>query len=135
VLLFAIEPPDDDTQLIVGIDKANAPPAHRQLSTGKCHAITRCFPRGLGGRRDHRLTQTDIPQRHERYRTDRDHRRNDHWPVLLLLLITAWSSAPTSSPSTRSPAQTRAADKAINQWLKIGRIMKKEGGVYELGNG
>jgi hypothetical protein len=28
-------PPDDDTQLIVGIDKANAPPAHRQPSTGK----------------------------------------------------------------------------------------------------
>ena len=41
MLLFAIEPPDDDTQLIVGIDKANAPPAHRQPSTGRCHAITR----------------------------------------------------------------------------------------------
>ena len=41
MLLFAIEPPDDDTQLIVGIEKANAPPAHRQPSTGKCHAITR----------------------------------------------------------------------------------------------
>jgi len=34
VLLFAIEQPDDDTQLIVGMEKANAPPAHRQPSTG-----------------------------------------------------------------------------------------------------
>jgi hypothetical protein len=41
LLLFAIEPPDDDTQLIVGTEKANAPPAHRQPSTGKWHAITR----------------------------------------------------------------------------------------------
>jgi hypothetical protein len=29
LLLLAIEPPDDDTQLIVRIEKANAPPAHR----------------------------------------------------------------------------------------------------------
>src|SRR5687768_6904943 len=36
VLLFAIEQPDDDTQLIVGMEKANAPPAYRQPSTGKC---------------------------------------------------------------------------------------------------
>jgi hypothetical protein len=28
-----------------------------------------------------------------------------------------------------------AADKAINRWLKAGRIVKNEGGVYELGNG
>jgi hypothetical protein len=28
-----------------------------------------------------------------------------------------------------------AADKAINRWLKAGRIEKKEGAVHELGNG
>ena len=28
-----------------------------------------------------------------------------------------------------------AADKAINRWLKAGRVVEKEGGVYELGNG
>jgi hypothetical protein len=69
VLLFAIEPPDDDRQLIVWIEKANAPPAHRQPSTGKCHAITRSCPRGLGGRRDHRRTQTDNPAVAWRYCT------------------------------------------------------------------
>ena len=88
-------PPDYDTQLIVRMEKANAPPTHRQPSTGKCHAITRCCPRGLSGRRDYRRTQIDVRQWHERYGTDRDHRRSDHWPLLLLLLITAWSDAPT----------------------------------------
>jgi hypothetical protein len=28
-----------------------------------------------------------------------------------------------------------AADKAINRWLKAGRMVKKEGGVHEPGNG
>jgi hypothetical protein len=34
-----------------------------------------------------------------------------------------------------SGSNQRAADKAINRWLDNGRIVKKEGGVYELGNG
>jgi hypothetical protein len=33
-----------------------------------------------------------------------------------------------------SGSDQRAADKAINRWLKAGRIVKKEGDVYELGN-
>ena len=28
-----------------------------------------------------------------------------------------------------------AADNTISRWLKAGRIVRKEGGVYELGNG
>ena len=28
-----------------------------------------------------------------------------------------------------------AADEAITPWLKAGRIVRREGGVYELGNG
>ena len=28
-----------------------------------------------------------------------------------------------------------AANKAINRWLKAGRIVKKEGGLYGFGNG
>ena len=57
----------------------------------------------------------DVRQWHERYRTDRDHRRSDHWPLVLLPLITAWCNAPTLSPSTRSPAQTKVPQtRAIN---------------------
>lgn len=107
MLLFAIEPPDDDTQLIVGMEKANAPPAHRQPSTGKCHAITRCCPRVWAVEAITDVPRLTIRQWHEGYRADRDHRRGDHWPLMLLLLITAWSNAPTLSPSTRSPAPTK----------------------------
>ena len=35
----------------------------------------------------------------------------------------------------KSGSNQGAADKAINRWLKAGRIVKNEGGVYELGNG
>ena len=67
-----------------------------------------------------------IRQWHERYRTDRDHRRSDHWPLVLLLLITAWSNAPTlSTIYEESGSDQGAADKAINRWLKAGRIVKK----------
>ena len=61
VLLFAIEPPDDDTQLIVGTEKANAAtrsPATLYRKVPRDHS---CCPRALGGRRDHRRTQTDDP--------------------------------------------------------------------------
>jgi hypothetical protein len=47
-----------------------------------------------------------IRQWREKYRTDRDHRMSDRWSSCLPLLITAWSSAPTSLQSVRSPAQT-----------------------------
>ncbi len=53
----------------------------------------------------------------------------------LALLTTAWSIAPTLSSYEESGSDQGAADKAINRWLKAGRIVKKEGGVYELGNG
>jgi len=55
--------------------------------------------------------------------------------LVLLLLITAWSNAPTfMSIYEESGSDQGAADKAIDWWLKAGRIVKKEGGVYELGN-
>jgi hypothetical protein len=74
VLLFAIEQPDDDTQLIVGMEKANAPPAHRQPSTGKCTRSRVAAREVWCGRRDHDAPRLTIRQRHERYRADRDHR-------------------------------------------------------------
>ena len=75
MLLFAIEPPDDDTQLIMGVEKPTR----------------------------HPLTGNRL-RRHYRHLRGLD---SDHG----------------------------AADKAINRWLKAGRIAKKEGGLYELGNG
>ena len=77
-----------------------------------------------------------IPQWHERYRTDRDHRRSDRWPLVLAgadhgLL----QRADIIAIYEDSDSDHGAADKAINRWLKAGRIVKNEGGVYELGNG
>ena len=77
-----------------------------------------------------------IPQWHERSRTDRDHRRSDRWP---LVLATAdhgpVQRADIIAIYQESGSDQGAADKAINRWLKAGRIVKKEGGLYELGNG
>jgi hypothetical protein len=136
VLLFAIEPPDDDTQLIVGIEKANAAtrsPATVYRKVPRDHSF---LPEKVWAVEEitdaRRLT---IRQWHEQFRTDRDHRKSDHWPLVLLLLITAWSNAPTLSSYEESGSDQGAAGKAINRWLKAGRIVKKEGGVYELGNG
>ena len=57
-----------------------------------------------------------------------------HW--CLLLLITAWvQRADIMTIFEESGSDQGAADKAINRWLKAGRIVKKEGGVYELGKG
>jgi hypothetical protein len=60
------------------------------------------------------------------------------WASALTLDEPRVSSWLTERTSTRGsmiiPAQA-AADKAINRWLKAGRIVKKEGGVCEFGNG
>jgi AAA domain len=107
LLLFAIEPPDDDTKLIIGIEKAN--------ETGRAPAsVYRKLPK-----KHPTLAKpvwaveeiTDAPrltirQWHDQYRTDRDHRRSDRWPSVLAAW-TAWFNGPTSSPFTRSLAPTR----------------------------
>ena len=130
LLLFAIEPPDDDTQLIVGTEKANAAtrsPATLYRKVPRDHS---CCPRGLGGRRDHRRTQTDIRQWHERYRTDRDHRRSDRWPLVLAAADHGLlQRADIIAIYEKSGSNQGAADKAINRWLKAGRPVKKAAGV------
>jgi len=134
LLIFAIEPPDDDTKLIVGIEKANA--------TSRAAATTyRKVPR------DHsQLVEkvwaveeiTDAPaltirQWHDRYRTDRDHRTSDRW---LLVLAAADQGLIQRADITTiyedSGSDEAAADKAINRWLKAGRLIKKERGIYEI---
>jgi hypothetical protein len=61
LLLFAIEPPDDDTQLIVGIEK---PTRHPLTGNRLQESATRSLVaarEGLGGRGDHRRTQINDP--------------------------------------------------------------------------
>ena len=86
MLLFAIEPPDDDTQLIVGMEKQRATrsPATVYRKVSRDHSL---LPERVWAVKEitdsPRLT---IPQWHERYRTDRDHRRSDRWPLVLLIM-------------------------------------------------
>jgi hypothetical protein len=71
-----------------------------------------------------------IRQWHGRYRTDRDHRgviagrlvlaAADHGPVQCADIIAIYEE---------SGSDQGAADKAINRWLKAGRLVKKAAGV------
>jgi hypothetical protein len=125
------------SNLIVGIEKANA--ATRSSAT-----ICRKVPR------DHSLLpekvwaveeMTDAPrltirQWHEKYCTDRDHRTSDRWPSVLAAADHGLvHRADIVAIYEESGSDQGAADMAINRWLKAGRIVKKKGGVYELGNG
>jgi hypothetical protein len=117
VLLSAIEPPDDDTQLIVRIDKANAAtrsPATVYRKMSRDHSL---LPKKVWAIEEitdaSRLT---IRQWHERYRTDRDHRRSDRWPLVLAgadhgLL----QRADIIAIYEDSDSDHGAADKAINR--------------------
>jgi hypothetical protein len=135
LLLFAIEPPDDDTRLIVGIEKANA--------TGRTPAtVYRKVPR------DHPELPapvwaveevSDAPaltirQWHDKYRTDRDQRTTDRWSLVIAAtdrgLIDRAGIVAVYEDSGSSEA---AADKAIGRWVNTGRLLRKGPGVYEIG--
>jgi hypothetical protein len=133
-LLFAIEPPDDDTKLIIGIEKANETgraPASVYRKLPKNHPT---LPKPVWAVEEiadaPRLT---IRQWHDQYRTDRDHRRSDRWPSVLAAakdgLIQRADIIAIYEESGSSPG---AADKAINRWLATGKLLKKGNGVYEL---
>ena len=134
LLLFALEPPDEDTKLIVGIEKANAasrspatvyrkvPRDHPQL-VEKVWAVEEITDAS-------RLT---IRQWHDRYRTDRDHRTTDRWPLVLAAANKGLiQRADIIAIYEESGSNQGAADKAINRWLNTGRLIKHERGVYEL---
>ena len=137
LLLFAIEPPDDDTKLIIGIEKAN--------ETGRAPAsVYRKLPK-----KHPTLAKpvwaveeiTDAPrltirQWHDQYRTDRDHRRSDRWPSVLAAAKNGLvQRADIIAIYEESGSDQGAADKAINRWLKAGRLVKQGNGIYEFENG
>jgi hypothetical protein len=71
-----------------------------------------------------------IRQWHERYRTDRDHRRSDRWPLVLAATDHGLvQRADIIAVQEESGSNQGAADKAINRWLKAGRLVKKAAGV------
>jgi hypothetical protein len=137
LLLFALEPPDNDTRLMVGIEKAN--------ETGRTPAtVYRKVPRehptlpnkvwAVEEVKD--APALTIRQWHDQYRTDRDHRTTDRWMQVLGASQSGLvQRADIIAIYEGSGSNQGAADKAISRWLATGRLMKSEGGVYELGNG
>jgi hypothetical protein len=137
VLLFAIEPPDDDTQLIVGIARSQ----RGHPLTG--NRLRESATRSLVAAREVWAVEgvTDAPrltirQWHERYRTDRDHRRSDHWPLVLAAAHHGLvQRADIIAIYEESDSNQGAAAKAIKRWLKVGRSVTRERGGYELDKG
>jgi hypothetical protein len=74
-----------------------------------------------------------IRQWHDRYRTDRDHRTSDRWPLVLAAadhgLI---DRSQIVEIYEESASDEKAADKAIGRWVKAGRLRWARTGVYEL---
>lgn len=136
VLLYALEPPDDDSRIIVGVEKANA--AQRAPAT-VYRKVPRTHPRipepVYALEEETRGAQLTIRQWHERYRTDRDRRTTDRWTSVLAEsergLI---QRADIISIYEESGSDAGAADKAIGRWVKAGKLITREAGVYELAN-
>jgi 5S rRNA maturation endonuclease (ribonuclease M5) len=134
LLLFALEPPDDDTKLVIGIEKANETgraPATIYRKVPKKHPT---LPNKVWAVEEiadaPRLT---IRQWHDQYRTDRDHRTTDRWvQVLAAAKDGLVQRADIIAIYEDSGSNQGAADKAINRWLASGRLVRSEGGVYEL---
>lgn len=71
-----------------------------------------------------------IRQWHERYRIDRDHHTSDRWPLVLVAADHGLvQRADIIAIYEESGSNQGAADKAINRWLKAGRLVKKAAGV------
>jgi hypothetical protein len=136
VLLYALEPPDDDTRIIVGVEMANN--ARRAPAT-----VYRKVPREhplLPGDAVYAVEEdTDalpltIRQWHDRVRPDRDHRTTDRWPEVQAAADQGLiQRADIITIYEDSGSDEAAANKAISRWLKAGRLVKREAGVYELG--
>jgi len=134
LLLFAIEPPDDDTRLMIGIEKANATartPAsvyrkvpRDHLVAGKVWAVEEIAD----------APKLSIRQWRDQYRTDRDHRVIDRWH---LVIARADDNLIERSKIIEIYEETgsdeNSANKSINRWLKAGRLIKRATGVYEIG--
>jgi hypothetical protein len=134
LLLFALEPPDDDTRLIVGIEKANdtgRSPAAVYRKVPRKHPE---LPRSVWAVEEvSDAPNMTIRQWHDRYRTDRDQRTSDRWPDVLSAAVDGLIlRADIIAIYETSGSNEKAADKAIGRWLNTGRLEKKGGGVYEL---
>jgi hypothetical protein len=139
ILIFALEPPDDQRRLIVGVDKANnaarAPATvYKKVKRRHDQLPEKSWPYAI--EEDTDAPPLTIRQWHDRFRPDRDHRLSDRWQEVFAV------AARTQGLIQRvdivaiyesTGSDENAADKAIARWLKSRKLIKREAGVYEIG--
>jgi hypothetical protein len=136
LLLFAIEPPNDDTKLIVGIEKANSTsraPATVYRKVAHDHLSPHVTEKVWTVEEITDAPRLTIRQWHDQYRTDRDHRTTDRW---IQVLANAENGLIERTKIIEiyeeSGSDEKAADKAIGRWVEKGKLLRKGVGVYEL---
>lgn len=129
VLIMAIEDPDDETSLLVGIDKANNThrgPAVRWLKSGEGDAW--CVS----------LVQSDtgltIQEWDAQIRAARDQRTTTKWAEVQSVARAAGGMVTRSEVVAiyGGPEHVDAADKAIARWTANGRLVRNDRGIYEV---
>lgn len=122
VLLLAIEDPSDETQLIVGVDKANG--ARRDKST-------RFVKSGSGdawGLSVVEESDLSIREWDNIFRTTEDPRTSDKWPEVCQR---ADDKRVTRTQITEVyDGNQKSADKAIGRWCQSGRLRRESPGMF-----
>jgi hypothetical protein len=134
LLLYAIEPPDDDTKIIVGIEKANAADRSPASVYRKVPREHPALPNKVWAVEEVAdAPALTIRQWHDQYRADRDKRTTDRWvQVLAAAQAGLVQRADIIAIYEDSGSDQNAADKAIARWLAKGRLLRSDAGVYEV---
>jgi hypothetical protein len=133
-MLWAIEPPDDDSRLIIGIEKANETERSPATVYRKVPRDHPKLPKPVWAVEEVRDAPTlTIRQWHERFRPDRDHRRSDRWVDVLAKAENGLiERAVIIAIYEESGSNEKSADKAIGRWVATGKLLRQEHGVYEI---
>jgi hypothetical protein len=134
LMLWAIEPLDDNTKLIVGIEKANETgraPATVYRKQAKEHPELKrpvwCIEEITGA------PKMTVRQWDELCASDRDRRRSDRWPQVCAASKDGLVQRGDIVAIYEETGSTdSAADKAIARWLSKGKLQKQAPGVYEV---
>jgi hypothetical protein len=128
VLLLMLEDPDEEAEILVGVDKANGVarlPATRWRKSGDADAWHITLVDGDSG--------ASIREWDESFRARSDARSSSRWAEVV------HAARGNSGLVTRAdihgiygPDHERAADKAISRWVTNGRLIRHDKGVFEV---
>ena len=128
VLLLALEDPEDDTHILVGVDKANntrrGPAARWQkLGEGDAWRVQLVDMDSGASIRDWDAT----------FRAMQDGRTSDKWAEVVRTAMTSGGMVTRGLiQAIYGDGHEDAADKAIHRWVASGRLLRHERGVFEV---